>query len=303
MLLKGFFRKKTTKVYLIVLIAITSVFMIVTYSRFNYILKANKSFSDARIVFVAPKEEYEKVKKIKNVKDITLGIIPILPIDSDNWFYMGVPKVYLDNTLKDNEVIVGHEVLDNNEKNYEPTFFGKKYNLEVVKHLPFYENKYEVNLNEIYVSREIYKELSSKTDVYYYVLKLKDWLKYDKTFNDIEENIDLNTYDIDLNGTNYQEEMIDAKNNNYGNIIFFSYASMYTIANMALLGLFIIVLVITIHNILVDEEVSTYLYSCLGYNKKKIRKINLLKILIVMVIAIIIAIIITMLYALLFNHA
>ena len=70
-----------------------------------------------------------------------------------------------------------------------------------------------------------------------------------------------------------------------------------------MVGIFaLIIMLITIYNIYVDLDKSNYLYSCLGYKKRDIIKINLLRIGILLGGALIVSVIIVFLFAVLFKH-
>ena len=101
LLLKSFFRAKTTRIYLIIMCLVFSLFFIVNNSRNYYSNIIDDYYEGERIIIEADLSEYAKIKKLPNIKKVT----PALKIQTITW-----PAQYLikdeTNQLKENEIII-----------------------------------------------------------------------------------------------------------------------------------------------------------------------------------------------------
>lgn len=286
MILKSFFRNKTTKIYFFIIIALLSLLGIVIYARYDYVRRGNISYKNARIVLVANKSFENGIRNVSNISEVSIGL---LSHDIQDGGMLGV-HIFQDESLKDDEIIVSNKNLSGK---YTANFYAKDYEFRIEG----YRNL-KSNLNEVYVSLSIFRELEKQTDDYFYVLKLKDWFKYEKTKNELIDKIKVSEFSDDENGILQSLLVLDGEgNNNY-----FTFINIYTIASYVV-GIFaLIIMLITIYNIYVDLDKSNYLYSCLGYKKRDIIKINLLRIGILLGGALIVSVIIVFLFAVLFKH-
>ena len=119
-----------------------------------------------------------------------------------------------------------------------------------------------------------------------YLLVLKNWLKKDKTFDEIKDNYK------NVNISSYFYTSND------------SYTTFITIINILLsilIFLFAIILIVTCFNIIQDEKKKNDIYYKLGYLKANLKKYNLLKIICLISIALIISIIVSLILYTIYN--
>lgn len=291
MILKSFYRKKTTRIYLVILVLLFAFVLFVNKKSQDYIKEGNESFKNSYVYFLASKEEYSKIIKLKNVEKVMVGLDTIL--DTTFWENMTVHFIK-DDTLKGNETIIAEHIWDNKISNgiFNINFKNVDLSLKVKEY--YYSSG---DLFNVYISEEVFNSIESLANSYYYRIKLKNWFKYNKTIKNIEKSINYSYEDLlSYEAEGYKQEVRYHEN---GNSTFEGYVNLYTIICYVLDFIMLVVLIVTIHNILIDEEKNTYLYSCLGYNKQAIKTNNALKVVSLILISIIIAFIILGCYILL----
>ena len=185
LILKSFYRKKSTKIYLTVItllfIGIISLFI----ARYYNINEANKIYYKSYIIFSANKEDLTKIENIKGINSLKFGLKGqnttkdcmeepdcepnYLVIFNDNTIVKNHAKITLFNPKTD-------ILLFNNEK---ITFTIDQ----------IIETKKEENYSSLYISKTDFNTLSSKTNEYFYILTPKKWLDREKIIKTLKKEI------------------------------------------------------------------------------------------------------------------
>lgn len=136
-----------------------------------------------------------------------------------------------------------------------------------------YDIEYDLSgEGNIILNKNLYDLLEIDKDSYVYFIKLKNWFDADKVKFDIEKK-----YNTSVQVMEKQKD-----SNNYKYVI-----KIFEVFIFTLKLLFIVILVISVINIIIDEKKINYLYYTLGFNKIEIVKITIIKILLVVFIPII----------------
>ena len=164
MIIKSFLRKKSTKLYLIIIILILEVMVLLKYGYDFYSKKYNENFENS---FIYVNENILEFNENNNIYHYEKTI------KIENFFFI------IDDTLIDNYVIIPevlkssyniNDIIIYNYKNAETRFIVKDF---------YYRDK---GFLYIYCSKDFFEN-------YYmdmYLIKLKDWRKSDEYKNDFE---------------------------------------------------------------------------------------------------------------------
>ncbi len=299
-LLKGFIRKGTTKIYIVILtgllITIITLFSIINY----YNNKCNEIFKDSSEMFVISTKEFynnlNKNKKYTNLREVLVfkpnysskvfgiqceqirdaqtGFITdnFDECDQDSsvkWIdllfdnYNSYVVVVNDSDLLGNQVIIGiHKELYEEEENYKD-LIGKEVSFYFNDELIEFKIKGFSNerFPKIYISSKKYDKLFKKNNVYGYLVTPKYFFDTDEIY--------LNTLDnIDYAKTNTHYE---GDSNNYFNF-FYDMVNYLTFASYIIIIIFIIVIIVVTKNSIMDETEIIKVERLLGYNLNQIRK-------------------------------
>lgn len=240
MILKSFYRKKTTKIYLLIFMLIFTIFGVVLIGKSKYIEKINQDFSDSFI--------YLSSNSSLNLSDIEGAVELKKAIKDDRFVYtyndeknIGKDEVIIPNILKGSFAL--NDFMELNVGNTSISLRVKEY----------YEHESVTPI--IYLNKESLEQLIGNSGKYSYILKIKEWNKHEE----ISERL-INTYHIDPIVYSVSKSNMDlsqtVKNfSTYGYII---------------IGIFVIVSVFTVYNIISDAKKKNYIYRSLGYSKSKI---------------------------------
>lgn len=177
MIYKSFFRKRTTKIYLVILLIISFILSFLLVSRKYYISKSNEAYEGSYIYFISDKNI--DLKKEKSVIDYNKTIL----LDCDT----SLTRIFIS---KDEPIISIEESVKNNECIVE---------------------KYRVNYtisqtNNIVQNGKLYDYLDKINKQYVYFVKIENWFYVLNTVNYLEEKYDVNVeieeYKIDSNEYN-----------------------------------------------------------------------------------------------------
>lgn len=267
LLLKSFFRKKTTKIYFIIICLIFSIFLFVDSSR-NYYNKFIKDYElGYRLIFKSSKSNYNSIKEIKNIKDIYLALEN--EEISEIWYIIRDDN----SSLRDNEIMIPPKNKVYNPVNSTLNFtYNNNLFTFVIKDFNNYENNYDFKINA-----KVFDDIASSKDIITYIVSLKKYSNKDQTIAELSEKINDDIRSINVKTSNPNLDTFEV----YHNLLF--------ILELILLFAFTIVLVITISNIILDESKITFLYSCLGFNKTQIRNNSIKKIFILIISALILS--------------
>lgn len=255
MIIKSFFRQKTTIIYVLVFTLIFLVLALLNISKEYLNKKVNQEYGNSFSYFESEKDidlennsfiaEYQKGQKINYNNEFIYFIVS--------------------NDVKKGEILIpSYYQLEENSFYYQDKLFSlSTYSFNM--HFPLFK----INASD-------YQDLfTNEGNVYFF--KLKNWLNMDKTILKIEKQYDVSviTYLNNNETTNY-EWMINT-------IEIFIYLMIL---------IFIIIGWIALYNVVNDDKKTRLLYKCLGYSKIKTKKILLAKILLLLLISIIPAILI-----------
>lgn len=247
LIIKSFFRKKTTKIYLVVYCLI--IFVIGLLIFVNSILKAkNQDLYYGSYIFI----ECDNIQSIKD-KSIEKIYKAITVKYAD---YYDLLLVYNDSyKLNENEIIFSKSYSSEYNINDEIEFDYDKNTLKTI--IKGFDNKkgyYDV----IFASKKLIEKYHNDK----YIIILKDWSKKEDFINRLD-SYNIYNYLDRINTSNYMLE---------------SYITIINISINVLIVLFAIVLIVTCVNIIIDERKKNIAYLNIGYNKLKLKIYNCLKI-------------------------
>lgn len=272
LIFKSFLRKKTTKTYLLIYTIILSTLFTLFIAKNIMVELENNNYNGS---FIEIEDDGSiNINKLDNIDKIYHAV----------YIKENYNKVFFINdnsyNLKNNEIIIPikyqKEMQVNDELELEIANNTYKF---IVK--DFLNSK---NDNVFVVSSNIIKENDNLDKSY--LLVLKNWLKKDKTFDEIKDNYK------NVNISSYFYTSND------------SYTTFITIINILLsilIFLFAIILIVTCFNIIQDEKKKNDIYYKLGYLKANLKKYNLLKIICLISIALIISIIVSLILYTIYN--
>ena len=272
LIFKSFLRKKTTKTYLLIYTIILSTLFTLFIAKNIMVELENNNYNGS---FIEIEDDGSiNINKLDNIDKIYHAV----------YIKENYNKVFFINdnsyNLKNNEIIIPikyqKEMQVNDELELEIANNTYKF---IVK--DFLNSK---NDNVFIVSSNIIKENDNLDKSY--LLVLKNWLKKDKTFDEIKDNYK------NVNISSYFYTSND------------SYTTFITIINILLsilIFLFAIILIVTCFNIIQDEKKKNDIYYKLGYLKANLKKYNLLKIICLISIALIISIIVSLILYTIYN--
>lgn len=272
---KSFFRKKTTKIYILI---ITFIFLGIgafLVGRQHYIKEGNVNYEQSYIEFYAKLSDYEKIKNLYNVKDVNIGLYR--EITSSNRNYKDT--FYINNQVNEGEIFTdgynenGFLTINNN---------NEMINFKII-------NNHNYNLKQPnYISQEDFDKLYQPNEYVAYRITTKNYFKREKTIKKIEETINYRkkeTYDgVDYYGIRDRSISKSAIE------MYEFYIMLFGLISIVLGIIFGIVLINTIINVIEDEKKVSNLLIHLGYNQKLTRKIKIHKILFLLVFPLILAI-------------
>ena len=262
LIFKSFLRKKTTKTYLLIYTIILSTLFTLFIAKNIMVELENNNYNGS---FIEIEDDGSiNINKLDNIDKIYHAV----------YIKENYNKVFFINdnsyNLKNNEIIIPikyqKEMQVNDELELEIANNTYKF---IVK--DFLNSK---NDNVFVVSSNIIKENDNLDKSY--LLVLKNWLKKDKTFDEISDNYK----NVNISSYFY------TSNDSYTTFI-----TIITILLSILIFLFAIILMVTCFNIIQDEKKKNEIYYKLGYSKKKILKFNSIKIIILVMLSFSIALI------------
>lgn len=280
-ILKSFYRKKNTKIYLVIITLLFLSIGILLYLRQSNYNRANNNLEPSYISFNANKEALEFIQKINDIKELKYGI--------EAYYYNkahdDTRSIYLfsNNEVENNYTYISQYLTTDFSSIASITLNGNKYHFKVNKIIN--EN---IDFEYMYISSTDFNTISSKSSNYTFFIYPSKWLEKDKiinrlkTFGILKENIE-----------EYEKTRLVSN----------SFLTKYYLISIVLIIIgiiFLIVLFITIKNILIDENKNTKLLRCLGFRNSTIKKYHILKIISLLALSIVISTLIISLVIILF---
>lgn len=288
-ILKSFYRKKNTRIYLTVITLIFTAIISLFMARNYNVDQANQNLSKSYLMFDANKDAIDDIAKIKGLNHITYGIKSTAYLTREEWDTYKEPRDLI--LIASQKVATNHAIA-----NYEASFFFYMYSSEFYLGTQkleftidkFLEQKKEEDYNYLYINSSDFNNLSREVNEYTYIINVNKWLSRKNVIKELKEKIpslkDFEEYEYNIKTLDYSQM----------NILIF------TVLLIALSIIYIIVLIINIKNILIDENRNTRLYQCLGFTNTIIKKYHTLEIISLLILSLLISIILVTLILIIF---
>lgn len=253
MLLRSFYRKLSTKIYLIIFILLFLTLWCLLFSKEKFIEDYNKNFKESFI--------YLETNDVVKLED--KNIINVLECINYGNIY-----VLVDESLQEHEIIVS----DNFKQNV-----SESYILSDVKNYEFIiKEKYKSSsiLFNVYVSQSVFNQLVLDKGIKGYYISINNWIDNEKIVSNLKKNYKGECYSFNTSLSDIDYEAL------FTNINFF--------INLLII-IFLILFVISILYIINDQKETEYLYYVLGFNRKRILFIRYTNIILLFVFSFIIS--------------
>ena len=251
LILKSFFRKKTTKNYIIIFTSIYFIMFILLLFK-GYYIGLNNDANKNSYIYIDNAQDFEILKRFKDIDNIEEGCL----VNIDNQEYIFIK----DDSLKNNEIGVPNYSEDLNVNDTLDFNYGKDSNLFVVK------NKQEDNYNFRFYSvnsEQFNKILGEEDSSLIKIFTLKNWLKSNSLLKNMNKEMVGNTVIF-----NSRASMA-----NFEGII-----NLLNVFIVLCIIVFIILLFLSIFNIYMNDKKNNFMYEVVGISKMKVWGYFILKI-------------------------
>ena len=258
LIFKSFYRKKTTKNFLIIFILLYTIMGTLFFLRQYYIKETNKTYSNAYI-YVEDTNNCQRLYHYKNITDIQEALT--LEIANQEYFFK------IDKQLSDNEIILPSLLpTDNSQTTIDLTYEQYSHNFQVkgLQENGTYSSFYSVNANNFALLKN-QKEVKSIC-----AFSLNNWLNKDKTLAKLDKQYD------QIYTFNYKSANLDFTNINKVLSIFLN----------IFIYIFLAILLTSIINIIFSEKTKNTLYTAIGFTQSQVLGYLFLKILSLHILAI-----------------
>lgn len=296
LLLKSFFRKKSTKIYLIVIpILIISITLFSAF--YKYYLSLSKSIVPySKILIITREDIFEKFSSDDDYIEVDEGIVFKSNDEIAAELYMFeeleciivFPASKRKIELNDNEIAIGSKFLNNLDlinKTVKLKHNNQKINFKV-------KTIYERNFKEILISDNKFEELINKSNIFAYTLKVKE-----KTIIDSLENI--NNFQLEEGPIIYETFNNSPDYNLWKSLK--ELVTWLTIISYIMIIMFSIIFLIVLRNIIIDEYKIIHTERLLGFSKNQVRKSLFLKMLCFLTVSFILSTIFSKLFIIIIN--
>ena len=290
-ILKSFYRKKNTRIYLTVITLIFTAIISLFIARSYNVGQANQNLSKSYLRFTANKEAINDIAKIKGISNINYSIIGYL-----------INEETQNNPEQENRILIfpDEQISMGYATACDDSFYV--FNLNIPNATNIYVNHQKLNFNinnyikeqnktnyyHLHINPNDFNNLSKEVNEYTYIINLNKWLSRKNVIKELKEKIpslkDFEEYEYNIKTQDYSQM----------NILIF------TVLLITLSIIYIIVLIINIKNILIDENRNTRLYQCLGFTDKIIKKYYTLEITSLLILSLLISIILVTLILIIF---
>ena len=251
LILKSFFRRKTTRNYIIIFISIYFIMFILLLFK-GYYIGLNNIANKNSYIYMDNEQDFEILKRFKDIDNIEDGCL----VNIDNQEYIFIK----DDSLKNNEIVVPNYSEDLNVNDTLDFNYGKYSNLFVVK------NKQEDNYNFRFYSvnsEQFNKILGEEDSSLIKIFTLKNWLKSNSLLKNMNKEMIGNTVIF-----NSRASMA-----NFEGII-----NLLNVFIVLCIIVFIILLFLSIFNIYMNDKKNNFMYEVVGISKMKVWGYFILKI-------------------------
>lgn len=321
-LLKGFLRKKSTRIYLAMLITLLIV-IITLLSFINYYhYKMNEIFEDSSEIFIVSKVDYyDNLVKSKDFTNIRKALVFKVDYDSklfgrqceqiteaatghttdnfdecshemvlnwenfqfDDWQNNNIVVLPSDK-INDNKVVMGYQEMWKEWAENSKHLIGKQVGFYFNDQIIDFEiEKFEpFRFSRVLISTDMFDKLSNTSKLYAYLGTPKDYSQAHWVEQKLKSSDNIEYARINT--------MYDEESNNTTNL-FHSIIDYLTLASYLMIIIFIIMLFTVTRNAITDENKNNHIERLLGYNLNQVRKYLFLKILSLNIVAILISMI------------
>lgn len=308
-LLKGFFRKISTKLYLIIF-SILLVSIITLFGFVNYYsgLLNNVFEKSTRILMISNSDYYDKLNKYKNVTKIEKSLLfkpdynyKVLGrqgyqtwqngdlLDSRepeqeirlNWDdfitpYLNYIMVFKDQKMTDNQIAFGFTPVVHYNKPIE-SIYGEKigFNVNNKKYEFVIDSVYTAPFPEMVVSEKMFDKLYDNSNLYGYRVTINNYEQADKIMKQLERLENNSDFKITSNNIDYSllNKSGEASMDSLKGIV-----QVLNIVSFIAIFAFSLIFIVVIKNIVKDENKTINIERLLGFNKKQIREYLFLKV-------------------------
>ena len=296
-LIKSFFRKKKTKIYITTFIILFTV-MIVINNMNSYIKReySNFKYNHSSYIFWSDKDLEEYLKKDKDIKSFSRSLSfeigldndiiynpPLVELEEGGYGYKDLDEskliwsrlvqgenekvilTYPSEELSDNEVsiLIDSYLLDTeNIPNYIGQDIVFKYNNKEVP-LKIKEVKETNTYTHILISNEFYEKLLKEEKKYIYDIRPNTYEDMDKISDRLSK---LENTNISLEHYSYTKNI---EEQNEGDILE-NLKNIFQVMNIISTIIFFIIIIVSTKSILLDEEPEISQLKKIGYNKLQI---------------------------------
>lgn len=255
MTLKSFYRKKTTKIYFIILVLIICAFATIIIGKNKYIYEYDKNYEYSFIYVESTKSlDLASIDHVTKIEDAINGIDYEAKEEAIHGLFYYIPS----------------KEVKNRQETIIPSFFKKSYSqnslIEEGEYSFKVKNYYDMPYLRpvLYINEDDFKDISSKNNKRGYILKIDSWMEYENIVKYIVKNIGADAWGFELS-----KSKID-----YSQLI-----DKFTAYSYIIIGVFVLASVVTTYNLINDQKEKKYLYRSLGYAKKKIQMLQIVNIL------------------------
>lgn len=256
-LLKSFFRKKNTRIYFIIFVIISSVFLIVFYTQNYFIKMTNQNYKSSFLYFLSNKMSHNEIITFDNISSTYCSYTG----EFNNYEYILSTNKLTNVEISKEEIILPNTYQFDFKENDEISLIIKEKNY-TFRVKDFFETKgfpYLFLINEDFL-----KSILENEDKVTYVVDLKNWAYKDETIQKIKEK---------FNPVSFSYHIVSQQNINFDRLII-----VFNIFLTIIFIIFALIFVITCFNVVSDEKINNKLYYLLGYSKTRISLIMLIKI-------------------------
>lgn len=251
LILKSFFRRKTTRNYIIIFTSIYFIMFILLLFK-GYYIGLNNIANKNSYIYIDNEQDFKILKRFKDIDNIEDGCL----VNIDNQEYIFIK----DDSLKNNEIVVPSYSEDLNINDTLDFNYGKYSNLFVVKNKQ--EDKYNFRFYSVN-SKQFNKILGEEDSSLIKIFTLKNWLKSNSLLKNMNKKMVGNTVIF-----NSRASMA-----NFEGII-----NLLNVFIVLCIIVFIILLFLSIFNIYMNDKKNNFMYEVVGISKMKVWGYFILKI-------------------------
>ena len=259
MIISNFLKRTMTIIYILILIVAFLLIYIVTILDSNRVDFYNAQYQDAYIEFQSTYEDLDRIKDIANIDtNIVLGISTKIN-DTKELFWV-------DDSLQDGELIAARKVFPDKQIGDKVVFeYYIPYEFTIVSFTP-------KNNALSYISKDALIAIEKYYDSIYYQVILRDWTKLDNTILKINENYLIERSEVNVRGYYNTDDLT-------------IYDIRYYIFRTILIALIILSIYFVVKELYKEDKENFYMYYCLGFTKKKLIFLGIIKLLLIITIA------------------